>query len=70
MKALTFGFLLAGSLAFATDAFAVVTTDDRGDDGKGNAPCDAPLPLLGLSLLGQLGAGALGWSIYRKQQLA
>lgn len=68
MKALTFASLIAGSLFFAADAFAVVQTDDGGD--KGNAPCDAPLPALGLSLLGQIGAGVLGWSIYRKQSAA
>ncbi len=68
MKPLTFACLIAGSLFFAADAFAVVQTDEGG--GRGNAPCDAPLPALGLSLLGQLGAGVLGWSIYRKQRAA
>jgi|GEM_PF-6474780 len=31
-------------------------------------PCPAPLPGLGLTLLGQLGAGALGWKFLRRHK--
>jgi hypothetical protein len=62
MKKLVFGMTLAGSLILSASAFAD-NEREREDD-----PCKAPLPALGLTLLGQLGAGALGWSLYRSQR--
>ncbi len=63
MKALIFGTILASSLAFAANAYA---DDDHGD----SHPQNAPLPALGLTLLGQLGAGALGWRVYKNRRSA
>jgi hypothetical protein len=62
MKALTFGLILASSAILATGPAAA-----EEKSGMGN-PNEAPLPALGLSLLGQLGAGVLGWSIYRSKR--
>ncbi len=33
-------------------------------------PCPAPLPGLGVTLLGQAAAGALGWKLFRKRRPA
>jgi hypothetical protein len=59
MKTAAFGLFLSASIFFAYGAFA---------EDHNNNPCDAPLPVLGLTLLGQLGAGALGWKLYRSQR--
>jgi len=63
MKNLVSGLVLASSLTLSAGAFAF--GGQREDE-----PCQAPLPALGLTLLGQLGAGALGWSIYRSNRAA